>query len=325
MDLLDLIKEKIKVFLDTEQLQGLESVIHHIEISEKHFTKAKNSGDDYLFTDVIYRTNHAFEGILKEAYAILTGKDPSRITPFKIEKYLDENKILKDRVLNLFTNYRTEWRNKSTHDYQLFFTEQEAFLAVVTICAFINIMLDQMIERSAYEKEKAKTDLVSSSIKSSISDYDDISLFEQAIQLLMKFSSELISKNRDVEKFREVEAIGMLSAFINSVDPDIDLKTEVRLPFPNKMLIADLVLEKSDEKVIIELKRSGFKGVGLQAGEDQLFTYLSAAKIRKGVLFFLPSGDATKMQEKILTRQIGKIKQEICRIYPYEAAAPTKG
>ena len=54
MDLLDLIKEKIKVFLDTEQLQGLESVIHHIEISEKHFTKAKNSGDDYLFTDVIF-------------------------------------------------------------------------------------------------------------------------------------------------------------------------------------------------------------------------------------------------------------------------------
>ena len=138
MDLLKLIKDKCDYFSDTENFQGLESVISHIEIAERHLEMGK-MGDDYFFTDVIYRTNQAFEGSLKEAHGIFTGNKLKNVTPFKIEQYLEQNNLLKDRVLSLFTNYRTEWRNKSTHDYELYFTEQEAFLAIINICAFFNI------------------------------------------------------------------------------------------------------------------------------------------------------------------------------------------
>jgi hypothetical protein len=97
MDLIELIKEKIEAFADVDSYVGLQSVISHIEIAERHFIMGKK-GDDYLFTDVIYRTNQAFEGSLKEAYAVLTGKSPEKETPYQIEKYLESQQLLKERV-----------------------------------------------------------------------------------------------------------------------------------------------------------------------------------------------------------------------------------
>ena len=125
-------------------------MISHIEVAERHWLRAKKEREDTLFTDVIYRTNHAFEGALKEAYFILNGKDAAKKTPNEIERFLLENKIFKERVMALFTNYRTEWRNTSTHDYKLFFTEQEAFLAIVSVSAFVHILLDQMAEKISF-------------------------------------------------------------------------------------------------------------------------------------------------------------------------------
>ena len=75
MDLLRLINDKCSYFSDTSAIQGLRSVILHIEMAERHFENGKK-GDDYrLFTDVIYRSNQAYEGSLKEAYQVLTGKN----------------------------------------------------------------------------------------------------------------------------------------------------------------------------------------------------------------------------------------------------------
>jgi hypothetical protein len=73
-------------------------------------------GDETAFTDAIYRTNQAFEGSLKEAYRVLTGKNPLKLRPFDIETFFQEQRILRSRVLAQFSNYRTEWRNPATHD-----------------------------------------------------------------------------------------------------------------------------------------------------------------------------------------------------------------
>ncbi|TOM29750.1 hypothetical protein CGH80_22565, partial [Vibrio parahaemolyticus] len=129
MDLLKIVKDKIIKFDGTDSKEGLEAVIHHIEIAERHF---ENGGkmDEYLYTDVIYRTNQAFEGALKEAFRSFSSNEPAKKTPAQIEKYLESNKVLKERVLEQFKNYRSEWRNKSTHDYKLFFSSQEALLAI---------------------------------------------------------------------------------------------------------------------------------------------------------------------------------------------------
>ena len=151
MNLLQNIAEKINSINETSLPHGVKSVITHIEIAEKHFFQAKESKDHDLYTDVIYRTNHAFEGILKEAYQILENKPSNEKSSFDIENYLSENNVFNERVMELFVNYRKNWRNPSTHDHKLFFVEQEAFLAIVTVSAFVNLLLDQIIEKISYD------------------------------------------------------------------------------------------------------------------------------------------------------------------------------
>jgi hypothetical protein len=106
---------------------GIMAVVRHIEMAERHFANALENSDGDLFTDVISRTNHAFEGILKESYKILAEKNPTKKRPFDIETYLADSNVFQPRVMELFMNYRTRWRNPSTHDHVITFIESEAF------------------------------------------------------------------------------------------------------------------------------------------------------------------------------------------------------
>ena len=56
-----------------------------------------------MFNDVVYRTNQAFEGALKEAYVVLTGEAAGRKTPNDIEKYLETN------------NFKTKQKSKKNN------------------------------------------------------------------------------------------------------------------------------------------------------------------------------------------------------------------
>ena len=157
MDILNLIKTQVEEAISINgKIVGLESVITHIERAEQYLNKGKDTNDDHLFTDVIYRTNHAFEGILKEAYTALTGKDGSKKTPNEIENYFLNNNILNQRVIELLKNYRQEWRNTSTHDYNLFFNHSEAFLAIVSVSAFVHVLLNQILDKVHFDNEKEK-------------------------------------------------------------------------------------------------------------------------------------------------------------------------
>jgi hypothetical protein len=51
MDLIKIIEEKSELFKDTKYFQGINFVIHHIKIAEKHLSNAQ-AGDEYLYTDV---------------------------------------------------------------------------------------------------------------------------------------------------------------------------------------------------------------------------------------------------------------------------------
>jgi len=121
-----------------------------IEVAHRHLARGQAQNDETAFTDAIYRTNQAFEGSIKEAYRVLASKEPANKTPFQIEQYLQKHGVLRERVLTQFTRYRTEWRNPSTHDYKLDFDEDEAFLAIVSVSAFVKVLVDQIIEALAY-------------------------------------------------------------------------------------------------------------------------------------------------------------------------------
>lgn len=78
MDLLKIIRSSVKRLPDGYKSSGVDAVILHIERAEKYWVNAKEDSDEIMFTDVIYRTNQAFEGALKEAYLVLAEKDPNK-------------------------------------------------------------------------------------------------------------------------------------------------------------------------------------------------------------------------------------------------------
>lgn len=287
MDLLKSIRDKIKLFPPEFASIGLEAVILHIETAEKYLHRAKTEHDDNLYTDVVYRANHAFEGILQEAYITLAGKDSSKATPSDIEKYFSRNKLFKDRVLKLFTNYRTEWRNTSTHDYKLFLSEEEAFMAIVNVCAFINILLDQIIEKINYIVEKRKTEDRIDEIKQSIKNYDSLSFVSRITKLITGFYLNELSKNSN--DMSEIEVTGILTGFLQTVDPNITIETH-KVIGEERRLRPDMILTYNNERIIVELKRHRADRKYLEQGQYQLYSYLEASGICEGILFLYAPG-----------------------------------
>src|SRR5215216_5455525 len=155
MNLLEILRSRIGSLPEGDYTQGLKAILRHIEVAGRHLERGQTSAEDTAFTDAIYRTNQAFEGSLKEAFRVLADKDPAGDSPFNIENYLQQQNILRPRVLAQFTNYRREWRNPSTHDYRLDFDEDEALLAIVTVSAFAIVLIDQIAERVSFEQAKA--------------------------------------------------------------------------------------------------------------------------------------------------------------------------
>jgi hypothetical protein len=282
MNILNIIKEKVNR-VPEENSVGLKAVILHVDTAEKYLFRAKEENDDNQFTDVIYRTNHAFEGILKEAYTILTKKDASRETPNNIEKYLSTH--FNTRVLDLFTNYRTQWRNPSTHEYQLFFTEQEAFLAIVSVSAFVNILLDQIIESINFDLEKAETDKRVNEIKAGLGNYEALSFQDKIKNLLIEFSKGFVLSEQDSINLRESEIFGFLSGFIASVDPTLTLEHEPILE-GNRNLRPDILITSGSEKIIIELKGTVPSGRNSTMARNQVLIYLVNSGIETGIIYF---------------------------------------
>jgi len=311
MDLLVLLKEKAEYFLSSKEDSGVSSVISHIEIAEKHFDNSKN-GEDYLLNDVIYRCNQAFEGALKESYRILTGSENLKITPNEIEKYFIRNKILKERVSTLFTNYRTEWRNKSTHDYNLFFSEQEAFLAIVNISAFINILLDQMIEKKAYDDELK---LLSKKRIKRVSK-KEIALVSRVLELLKLYSSTATAPTHGavIPRMREAEVSGMLAAFLTQSDPQLKIEME---KIVGKRLRPDFLISDGKEQVILELKTASFpRQEVFEQGSHQVLSYLRMAQISKGILFVPPIDKKEEMEVKKMSLKIDDVVYEVIQVFP---------
>ena len=101
------------------------------------------------------RANHAFEGMLREAFALFTGTDSAGATIQSVENALLKQRVFEPRVIELFKNYRQNWRNPSTHDHMLFFNSVEAFLAILSVSSFAYVLAEQMIERIAFTDTRA--------------------------------------------------------------------------------------------------------------------------------------------------------------------------
>ena len=71
MNLLDELRRKLETFDTHHRKTGISAAIRHIEIGERYLHRDRADEDPDFFNDVVYRTNQAFEGMLKEGSTTL--------------------------------------------------------------------------------------------------------------------------------------------------------------------------------------------------------------------------------------------------------------
>lgn len=289
MNLIDTLQGKIDLLPDGEYLPGLRAVLQHIETAFRHLARGRESGDDTAFTDAIYRTNQAFEGSIKEAFRVFTGKDPVKTRPYEIEIYLEKNNVFRTRVLSQLSNYRVEWRNPSAHDYKLGFDESEAFLAIVSVSAFSCLLFDQVAERIAFENAQAEANARKNLTGKIFDEPRDATLIALVVNLLMRFSADPLSLRQSPSSQSESQFIGSLHGFLLSAAAELEIQTEVA--FDTRFNIrVDLLVKRGDETLVIETKRR-FTRHNYEMGLTQLENGMSAAGTREGILMFMTEPD----------------------------------
>jgi hypothetical protein len=155
MNIVELLENAVNRLPAGEYSTGVNAIVRHVKAAIRHLERDQEHDPDTC-TDAIYRMNQAYEGSLKEAYRVLAGKDPSGLSPFQIEGYLESHSVVRPRVLTQLTRYRQDYRNPSTHDYKLDFDEDEALLAIVSVCAFAKLLINQISSKLASEVAQAK-------------------------------------------------------------------------------------------------------------------------------------------------------------------------
>lgn len=277
MNLTDIIRSAVERLPTGEHDVGLRSVVTHIERAIVNLERGQQEGDDEWYRDAIYRCNQAFEGSVKEAYRVLAGGDPTKKTPFEIEQYIEQNNVLRDRVLNQLVRFRKEWRNPSTHDYNLDFDENEAFLAVVNVCAFAKVLVNEIALKLAYSASvQASAQAVSSGARASFAE-------EIADNVGALFSAVGANAGQD-ERLAEVHWLGSLAGYLDAVENTRSL-IEVRIP-GTPVLRADMVVRRGEEETVIELKRYRRRQEVVDDAKRQLASYMKALAVSEGILAF---------------------------------------
>ncbi|MDO6493085.1 MULTISPECIES: hypothetical protein [unclassified Cellulophaga] len=283
MNIFDRIQKQIQEITETESSIFLDSVSLHLERAEYYYNLGEN--DSYYYNDVIYRTNHAFEGALKEAYKILankTNEEVTKQTPYKIEKYFEDNGVFKERVLELFKNYRSEWRNKSTHDYKLFFDNNEAFIAITSVSSFVFLLFNQIIEKIAFDYEQDK---INTSKKTFLKLKEDGMKVARGLFEMITMS---LVDNINYEEFKdksplETQIIGFLKANLSWYFKEGNVLEEPKI---KGNLRPDFIIELSGDKIVLEVKKFS-KKLNKKPMWSQLLTYLRYADIKEGIVFAL--------------------------------------
>jgi hypothetical protein len=284
MDLLATLKKKVDALPEGDYVTGLRAVQRHIEAAFKHLQRGQDLPDESAYTDAIYRSNQAFEGSIKEAYRVLAGKLPDKIRPFDIENYLETEQVFRPRVLALFTNYRTEWRNPSTHDYKLDFDESEALLAIVSVTAFACLLADQIGEKLAFLASNENTVRQRKHLRLRLTKSGEPEpLVERVAYALLDFAKNQ-AKNSSSATQTESQVVGAVSGYLTAIASKGKVTVDDRL-VEGSSKRADLAIREGDELVVIEMKLVRSPGSAMTSAIAQLEYYMLLSGTKAGILY----------------------------------------
>jgi len=250
VDLLAEFKRKVAEIQSAKWKEGFEATVRHIEVAESYFRLAQGAEDSNYFNDVVYRTNQAFEGILEEAYFVFEDVLAKRLSPSELEKYFLDNRRLTERTLSLFRNYRQQWRNPSTHDHKLVFSEQEAFLALVNVSSFAIVLLDELTATMSFKWHRGQALLQQKALRAKRSKEPFI---EQVVRCLRSFGE--FSASYGVRARDDAEFAGRIRGFLVGIYPEIDAAQGVHLQYGEREYHVDLILRSGEGDVVVVVKR----------------------------------------------------------------------
>lgn len=298
MDLIDTLRKKKNSIQAGDYTPGLNAVLIHIETAFKHLSRGQETADETAFTDAIYRTNQAFEGSIKEAFRVLAGKDPEKKTIFEIENFLEREHIFRERVLKQLTNYRTEWRNPSTHDYRLDFDFREAFLAAISVTGFACLLFEEISEKIAFNSATKETDLINKGVTT-----ENGTIAENTAKLIIDFYTNKAHTHLLSELKTERELIGALHAFFHknltgyTIEVDKALENGMR---------PDFLITKNTDTVVIEVKRTQRNIMPLAL--EQVTRYIKNAGANNGIILLSPATIGAPMKiDKIVSPENSNI------------------
>jgi hypothetical protein len=312
MDFNTVIQEQHEELRQLCDVDGLAEVLRHLEAAEKHFTTARTNGDTELFTDVIYRCNQVFEGILKEGYQVIAAQSAADKTPAQIENYLVKHNVFRPRVMEYFKRYRQDWRNAATHDHRLDFDEQEAFLAYSTVCGFCFVAVNQMIQ--AIASQKASVGRVDSSLKISAARLATLLVAE--LPSLMKTLQHSSSRLHGDVRLSETALIGGIDGLIKSASKDVTTVIEPLISSGDRALRPDLVVLQRDDKVVVEVKMLPTRHIDKQMLGEQLAKYSDAAKAIGGVGVVVPKIFSATAEIAFEMKTVNSATVPICLVLP---------
>ena len=288
MDLLREIKAKIEALPEDSRAGPLE-VLRHLQQSERLLHQGRQREPEF-FNDIIYRTNQAFEGALKEAYRALESKDPDKVTPHKIEQLLARTSIVRPKIISLMQNYRTEWRNPPTHDYTLRFDESESILAIASVSSFFWALLGQIEDKIAIKNievdaARAAAERPQSNAPTEKKDFwEDIAAFATAALLFLPSPKDTTQSERQVEL--------LLVQIITLNRPKWKITREPQFKtLGGAVLRPDIVVEDGEDKAIVEVRRSNKVSDTADRRTraiDQVTRYMRAAEIPHGLIVWVP-------------------------------------
>lgn len=318
MDLLKEIEKQINTIKKVDNSSYLDAIYTHIERAEFYYVKGRT--DSNYFNDVVYRSNQAYEGSLKESYKVLADKPQEEVlrkTPNEIESFFASNNIFRDRVLDLFKNYRQEWRNKSTHDYQLFFDENEAFIALTSVTSFVHLLLKQIQEKIAFNSQQRKLErdiLIAKKIKNIVTSKGSEPV-HKLIEVISEFAKQTGPQIHNTKSMTAIEIMGLLHAYLEAAGKAFHIQREPKFVVVNKHIRPDFLIEIDDEPIILEFKRLRAKGSIIQHIFNQVLIYMQATNTLKGVIYyayFLEENPDIKIEK--VTMELGGKNYEITTI-----------
>lgn len=261
MDIINSLKGKVDTLNSMDATIELDNIIVHINRANEYFSTGKIENDEHYFTDVIYRCNQAFEGCSRLSYKLFADKDERQLKKAKaheIEDYLNKNKILNSRVYPLFKSYRENWRNASSHDFNLLFSEDEAFVAISSVVSFAYVLFGQMIIKVAHNLE---ADKLKNTDKVDTSNFNDSNQFHDSVSKSIReyfmtvgnFENSGRKLKNDYMADGEYKMVGALSAYLESKYGIGKVSTEISLGSTHRYR-PDIVIQVGNYKIVIEVK-----------------------------------------------------------------------